>query len=221
MKTPSKLRTLGKIAVGAAALMSAIELLARPVRADRRERARPLPGDELIPEPIGSVTHAITIQSPPRNVWPWLVQMGSGRAGWYSYDFIDNGGRRSAEEILPEFQHISLGDVFPALPKVRDAFTVLQFEREHSLVLGWRAADGTLFTTWAFELEGLQGGGTRLIVRGRVGCGYRPHGLPTWVAMLIAPSAHFIMERKQMLDIKERAEREARRGSTVARRAAH
>lgn len=59
------------------------------VRADHDERARNLSGDELIPKPAGSVTHAITIRRSPHDIWPWLAQMGSGRAGWYAYDFID------------------------------------------------------------------------------------------------------------------------------------
>src|SRR5919109_907787 len=68
--------------------------LARSVRATREEKAHPLPGDELIPDAIGSLTHAVTIRSGPHEVWPWLVQMGAGtRAGWYSYDVLDNGGR--------------------------------------------------------------------------------------------------------------------------------
>ncbi|HYA63706.1 MAG TPA: hypothetical protein VED66_10900, partial [Candidatus Sulfotelmatobacter sp.] len=62
------------------------------VRATPAETARTLAGDDLIPQPIGSVNHAITIRRPAREVWPWLVQMGAGRAGWYAYDFVDNGG---------------------------------------------------------------------------------------------------------------------------------
>ena len=83
------------------------------VRATPGEQARTLPGDGLIPQPIGSVNHAVTIRRPPHDVWPWLVQMGSGRAGWYAYDFIDNGGHRSADRILPEFQDIEVGSVSP------------------------------------------------------------------------------------------------------------
>jgi hypothetical protein len=71
------------------------------VRATHLERARVLPGDELIPEPIGTLMHAITIRRPAREVSPWLAQMGAGnRAGWYSYDIIDNGRRRSAARIV-------------------------------------------------------------------------------------------------------------------------
>ncbi len=113
------------------------------------ERARDLSCDELIPKPAGSVTHAITIRRSALDVWPWLAQMGSGRAGWYAYDFIDNGGRPSAERILPGFQNVGVGTVFPALPGVKDVFVVTRCEPGHSLVLAWRSPDGTYLTTWA------------------------------------------------------------------------
>ncbi len=176
------------------------------VRATRDEQARTLPGDGLIPQPIGSVNHAITICRPPRDVWPWLVQMGSGRAGWYAYDFIDNGGHRSADRILPEFQNIEVGSVFPALPGVNDVFVVVQYETEHSLVLSWRSPSGEYLTTWAFVLERLQPNSTRLIVRGHVAPDYNPYGLPQWMALLLARPAHFVMERKQLLGIARLAE---------------
>jgi hypothetical protein len=100
----------------------------RSVRADYDERVRDLSGDELIPKPTGSVTHAITIRRSALDVWPWLAQMGSGRAGWYAYDFIDNGGRPSAVRILPEFQNVGVGTVFPALPGAKDVFVVTRCE---------------------------------------------------------------------------------------------
>jgi|SRR5208283_1002314 len=176
------------------------------VCATSAERARTLAGDNLIPQPIGSVHHAITIRRPPSDVWPWLAQMGSGRAGWYSYDFIDNGGHHSSERILPDLQSISVGSVFPALPGVKDVFVVAQCEPEHSLVLSWRLPNGKYQTTWAFVLEQPQPGQTRLIVRGRVAAGYRPYGLPQWLAMPLGSVAHFIMQRKQLLNIARRAE---------------
>jgi hypothetical protein len=95
----------------------------RPVRASQLERMKPLPGDEVIPEPIGSLTHAITIRGSRRDVWPWLAQMGAGsRAGWYSYDFLDNGRRKSAQRVVPEWQRIGIGTLFPALPGATDGF---------------------------------------------------------------------------------------------------
>jgi proline iminopeptidase len=176
------------------------------IRATPAERAQALAGDGLIPHPIGSLDHAITIRRPPRDVWPWLVQMGSDRAGWYAYDFIDNGGRHSAERILSECQEIRVGSIFPALPGAKDVFVVAQLEQEHSLVLAWRLPDGKFQTTWAFILEEPRPGQTRLIVRGRVAPGYRPYGLPEWLAILLGRPAHFIMQRKQLLDIARRAE---------------
>jgi hypothetical protein len=176
------------------------------VRATPAEQAKALAGDVLIQQPIGAVNHAITIHRPPREVWPWLVQMGSGRAGWYAYDSVDNGGHRSADRILPEYQNISVGDVFPALPGATDVFVVAQYEPERSLVLSWRLPDGRYQTTWAFVLEQPQPDQTRLIVRGRVASGYRPYGLPQWVALSTGQVAHFIMQRKQLLGIARRAE---------------
>jgi hypothetical protein len=178
----------------------------RQVRATPDERARTLAGDDLITRPIGSVNHAISIHRPPRDVWPWLVQMGSDRAGWYAYDFIDNGGHPSAERILPDLQNIHAGSVFPALPGVKDAFVVVQCEPEHSLVLSWRLPNGQHQTTWAYILEEPQRGQTRLIVRGRVAPGYHPFGLPEWFALRMGRVAHFVMQREQLLGIARRAE---------------
>ena len=176
------------------------------VRATPAERAKTLPGDDLIPQPIGAVNHAITIHRSPHEVWPWLAQMGSGRAGWYAYDFIDNGRHPSAERLLPEYQDISVGSVFPALPGAKDVFVVAECEPERSLVLSWRLADGRYQTTWAFVLEQPQPYQTRLIVRGRAASGYRPYGLPQWFALSTGRIAHFIMQRKQLLGIARRAE---------------
>lgn len=176
------------------------------VRADHSEQIRQLSGDELIPNPIGSVTHAVSIRRSARDVWPWLAQMGSGRGGWYAYDLIDNGGRPSAERILPEFQDVRMSTIFPALPGVKDVFVVAQYEPEQSLVLAWRSPDGTYLTTWAFVLEQLEPNRTRLIVRGRAAPSYSPYGLPLWFAKRTAPWAHAIMERKQLRGIQRRAE---------------
>lgn len=176
------------------------------VRADHGEQVRDLSGDELISNPVGSVTHAVTIRRSAHAVWPWLAQMGSGRGGWYAYDFIDNGGQPSAERILLEFQNAGVGTVFPALPGAKDVFVVVRCEPEHTLVLAWRSPDGTYLTTWAFMVEQPEPNRTRLIVRGRAAPNYRPYGLPLWLAKLTAPWAHAIMERKQLRGIQRRAE---------------
>jgi hypothetical protein len=141
----------------------------RSVRATRTEARQPLPGDDLIPKPVGSLTHAVTIKRPRHDVWPWLAQMGAGsRAGWYSYDFLDNGRQPSARRIVPELQSLTAGMVFPAVPGATDGFTLLAFEPERFLVLGWPSPDRSPLVTWAFVLQELAGS-TRLIVRARGG----------------------------------------------------
>jgi hypothetical protein len=179
----------------------------RSVRADDTERSRRLPGDELISKPLGIHTHAITIGRDPQTVWPWLTQMGAGnRAGWYSYDILDNGRRPSATRLLPELQEITIGTVFPALPGITEGFTVLAFERCRSLILGWPGADDEPIVTWAFVLEEIPGNSTRLIVRVRGAQDYRFHGLPAWLSKPIIRLVHFVMQRKQLLGIARRVE---------------
>jgi hypothetical protein len=195
------------VAVAIVAVLCGLAVYATlQVRTTAAETAQKLPGDEIILNPIGVVNHAITIHRPPAHVWPWLAQMGSDRAGWYSYDFIDNGSRRSAERILPELQNVTVGTIFPALPGAKDVFVVAQCDPKHSLVLSWRLPDGRYQTTWAFVLEQPQPDQTRLVVRGRVASEYRPYGLPQWAALLLGRPAHFIMQRKQLLSIRRRAE---------------
>ena len=195
------------VTAGIAAVLTALMIYAHhEVRATAAERVETLAGDDLIPNPIGVVNHAITIHRPAHEVWPWVVQMGSGRAGWYAYDFIDNGAHRSAECIMPEFQDVKVGTVFPALPGAKDVFVVAQYETGRSLALAWRLPSGAYQTTWTFVLKEPRPDETRLIVRGRVASGYRPFGLPQWAALLIGRPAHFIMQRKQLLGIRRRIE---------------
>jgi len=180
----------------------------RTVRATRTERARRLPGDDLIPNAIGALTHAITIRRPARAVWPWLAQMGAGsRAGWYSYDFIDNGRRPSADRIVPELQDIIVGSLFPARPGAIDGFRVLQLEVGRHLVLGWvRVPELVPIVTWAFVLDPIDDANTRLITRVRGSGEYPFYGLPPAIGMPFISLVHFVMERAQLIGIAERAE---------------
>ena len=182
-------------------------MMLRSVKPQPSETRRTLPGDDLVPDGR-SFTHAITIERPRSDVWPWLVQMGAGRAGWYSYDRIDNGGRPSLEQIAPELQEIGVGDVFPALPGVTEGFVVLGFHAEHCLILGWPSPAGQPpITTWTFVLEEASPGRTRLIVRARGDDRYRPpFGLPRWTVNTLVPLGHAIMQRKQLLGIARRAD---------------
>ena len=135
--------------------------------------------------------------------------MGAGRAGWYSYDAIDNGGKRSADRIIPELQTIEVGYIFPWLPGATEGFILLACKPGHALVLGAHAPDGSPVVTWAFVLEARSDGTTRLIVRARGSRSYRLHGLPEWVTRWLVPPGHFVMQRKQLLGIARRAERVA------------
>ena len=179
----------------------------RRTRATAREHLLALPGDEMIRHAAGSLTHAITVHCNRRNLWPWLVQMGADRAGWYSYDLLDNGGRPSASQILRGYQSPSVGAVFPALPGRRDGFVLLENEPTHWLVLGWPSPDGDLMVTWAFMLHEIDENTTRLIVRARASEDYRFRGLPKAMGLVLARAVHFVMERKQLLEIARRAER--------------
>ena len=191
-------------------VVAAFDTISRPwrsIRATRAERCRRMPGDELISHPVAPLTNAITIRAPRRAVWPWLAQMGAGsRAGWYSYDFLDNHRKPSADRIVPEWQRLAIGMTFPALPSVSDCFTLLGFKPERFLILGWLPESGSPRVTWAFLLEDAGPGSTRLIVRAAAGEGYRSPWMPLWLARLVIPIVHLVMERKQLLGIARRAE---------------
>lgn len=188
-----------------------LRLLRRELGDAPADDARPLPGDDLLPDAPFQVTHAVTIDAPVAQVWPWLVQMGASRAGWYSFDRIDNGGVRSATRIIPELQHLEVGDVIPALPDEPGGFAVLRLEPERLLVLG----DPSLLpsgaypgrspsrTSWAFVLEPIGADATHLVVRVRAD--YEPSARMAVVRPFMR-AAHEIMERRQLRNLRRRAE---------------
>lgn len=205
-----------------------------------REAIKPLPGDDLVPMTTAIETRGITIDAPPEAIWPWLVQMGYGRAGWYSYDQLDMKGK-SAVRLVPEWGSIAVGDIVPMAPG--SGFSVRVVEPGHALVfyadtalvesqaaearevtraaelLGdapavvppGLAASGAFLGTapqefsasWAFVLEPLDGGRTRLIERFRVRFG---DGGPQFrVIGPVMGFGVFLMMRRQMLGIGQRA----------------
>ncbi|MCM3881980.1 MAG: hypothetical protein ND807_17870 [Vicinamibacterales bacterium] len=184
-----------------------VECRRRTVRATKEEREEPLPGDEIIATPLASLTHATTIQGAREEVWPWLAQMGAGRAGWYSYDRFDNGALPSAERIYPALQQIAPGTVFPALPGATDGFVLIKHEPMRWLVLGWPDRAGRQMVTWAFILREAGPHTTRLITRATGSEAYRFRGLPPWLGLPLVRLVHFVMQRKQLLGIANRVER--------------
>jgi hypothetical protein len=192
------------------------------------EQVEPLPGDDLL-SVDSDATHAITIAAPLAVVWPWLVQMGWGRAGWYSHDRLDHGGRPSAEEILPELQAIAVGDLIPSSAGARTYFEVMALRERSHLVLGfhmvwpfrsarWAEPPARVEqrATWTFVLRPEGEEATRLVVRSRA----LPRPRWAWAAWdAFFSVAHVAMQRKQLLGIRDRSERAAPRGAPSPGRA--
>jgi|SoiMethySBSTD1v2_1073268.scaffolds.fasta_scaffold01344_17 hypothetical protein len=192
----------------------------RSVRPTAEERRQELPGDELITSPLGAFDHAITIHAPRADVWPWLAQMGAGsRAGWYSYDWLDNGRQPSGRRIVAALQHLSVGMLFPAVPRASDGFTLLAYDPPRYLLLGWLSPDSEPLVTWVFVPQQIDERTTRLVVRARGGAGYRFHGVPWAIAKHVIRAEHFVMQRKQLLGIAARAEAPANAGIAEGRAA--
>jgi len=127
----------GAISIGFAIIFS--PLLRRwysPWGMSTEEAHRPLPGDEYVSNPLSEVNAAVTIRATPEKVWPWFVQLGCQRGGWYSYDLLENGGNPSARQIIPEFQHLAVGDTIKAIPSGGFGFPVAAFIPNEFLTLG-------------------------------------------------------------------------------------
>jgi hypothetical protein len=197
-------KLLGALAVGAAVVAIYQRFLRKPVLnwgATAEEAARGLPGDELLEHADIVATRATTVNASPSAIWPWLVQMGPGRGGAYTYDWIENLfglDMHSAEEILPELQHLEVGEILRS-PNGDMGMRVEILEPER--VLSFRSEDGTW--VWTFVLEEQQGG-TRLLSRNRIRVGGSLGGR---LAMLAMEPGSLVMERKMLRGIKERAER--------------
>jgi hypothetical protein len=160
-----------------------------------------LPGDNLVAQPAFSATRSISIAAPTSDVFPWITQLGLGRAGWYSYDIIDNFGRKSATQLHPEWAVSSVGDSIPGGPI---DFVVTHLEAPHHLVMSLRSRrETTRFTfTLAYVLRETPEG-TRLISRVRSALQV-PFGAPLLKSTLGPGDG--VMLRRQLLGLKERAE---------------
>jgi hypothetical protein len=165
--------------------------------------SRVMAGDGLLVDPTYSGTMAVCVDAPPEDVWPWLVQIGYQRGGLYSYDWLDRLfgylDRPSATRILPEFQHLAVGD---AIPLGRGpSWPVAVVEPGRALVLDMRSMGGFDWV-WQFGLYTLDEKRTRLVSRSRV------RTRTVWARLLtyaIEP-AGFLMTRRMLLGVKQRAE---------------
>ena len=165
------------------------------------EGAAPMPGDDLVPTAHYRATRAITIDAPPEAVWPWLVQVGCLRAGWYSNDLLDNLGHPSAEAILPQLQHLEIGQWVPMSPTPSDmtAFKVAAFEPNRLLV--WEQP----VSTWVWTLTATPDGATRLVTRLRVLYDWR-HPAGALLSLVLNEFGDFPTMRRMLLGLKRRAE---------------
>lgn len=180
------------------------------------EVAAPLPGDALVPEPAHQNTRALTIAAPPATVWPWLAQIGADRGGFYSYDLLEDLfglGIHSADVVVERWQDLAVGDVVYATRHRTGGWYVAAVRPGSHLVL--RTADlsrgrpvlrsdpGGWEFLWSFVLVDRGDGTTRLLVRERVAFG------SALMRLLMTPAGtvSFLMTRRMMLGIRDRAER--------------
>ena len=182
---------------------------------EEREEARALAGDERLLDQGCQLTHGITMKATPEQIWPWLLQMGCRRGGFYAIDVLDNGGKASARELHPELQNVIVGDIIPATPNGADGFEVLAIDPERALILGGLfdlGADKQLRfgsarperfwqITWAFVLEPLSRSETRLHVRARAAFSPSERLRLAWMRPI-----HALMQTTQLRHLAARAE---------------
>ncbi len=224
MRTVFRLLSVSLLVGGAAYFLRIRPWITRWGATDEEVAAR-LPGDELVLMPDLQTTRAITIRAPAELVFPWLAQLGQGRGGFYSYDWLENApgldlGIRSADRILPEFQDIAPGDRIPIAPgppfygyvveEVRPPTALVLRTRMHpfsGVQLDPKSSTESVLidSTWAFALEPVGADSTRLIARNRAAIRVPPgRGLAYRLAL---EAVYFAMERKMLLGIRDRAER--------------
>jgi len=162
----------------------------------------PMPGDDIVPRASFNATRAITIEAPSERVWPWIVQMGYRRAGWYTYDLLDNAGYESADHIIDEFQHPKIGDWIPMAGKVNEttAFKIKALETNQWLL--WEKPG----STWAWKLIPLADGSTRLIIRLKATYAWESPAMAL-MTLILMEFGDFPMMRRALKGIKLRAER--------------
>ena len=222
--------TLGRTVAGLGIAGTAAVAYGRLVRprllhwgATEKEIAGPYPGAELVPGGRRGATMAVTIDAPPDQVWPWLVQLGGDRAGWYSWDHLDNAGRPSARDVHPEWQHLAVGDPVKYWTRRHgpvDAWTVAAFEpnrflglhglsdlRGHRLDPQQPRPSAYTEGLWGFLLTELPGGRTRLVIGGHevFRAGRPGRFLSYWLGPLVV----WIMQARTLAVLRRNVEQAA------------
>jgi hypothetical protein len=166
--------------------------------ATEEEVRRAMPGDALLRQDAPSTTRAITIEASPEVVFPWLLQIGYGRGGWYSYDWIDNDGKPSIERVEPDLSRLAVGDRIEMLPGFGPI--VREIVPNHHIMSGGET------DSWCLLVEPTPDGRTRLISRWRQDW---PKSAGTYVWIALSDPGAFLMERKMLGRIRDLAERDA------------
>ena len=219
-----RLRAAAIVAVGLEALTAAYWYGLRPRLlgwgATADEQSRPLPGDDLVPEPLLASTRAITVAAPAADVFPWVVQLGQNRGGFYSYDVLENAiglDIHSADAVRPEWQDLTAGEDYVALdPDGVMKMTVAVLDPPRAFVIRTGApgeepqAPGDFFKgeiagSWAFVVEPLDERTSRLLIRWRAA--WRPTAAAAVARAAALEPVHFLMEEKMLRGIRDRAER--------------
>ncbi len=180
-----------------------------------------MPGDELVEKPKFNTTRAVTINAPPEDVWPWLAQMGQGRGGLYTYDWLENLAGldiHSIDWVVPEMQDLKVGDVIPLSP---DGMGPVVKAVEPNKLLVTAANQDEMSLSWVWHLRDLKDGRTRLVARWRAHFDFgmmlnketlnnlKKSPWPTLASLLVTgllDIGEFIMERGMLIGIKKRAE---------------
>ena len=198
-----------------------------------RRSPDPTPGAELVPDGERGATMAVTIDAPPDRVWPWLLQLGGDRAGWYSWDHLDNAGHPSAREVHPEWQDLAVGD--PVAYRTRrhgpvPAWEVAALEPGRFLALhglsdlggrplppdtprSWGWTEGL----WGFRLDPVPGGRTRLVIGGYQA--FHPRWLGRILSFWVFPPMVWVMQARMLVVLRENVERATRLSRSAAGRA--
>lgn len=160
-----------------------------------------MPGDDLVPNASFTATRAITIDAPPEDVWPWIVQMGYGRAGFYTYALLDNAGYESADRVIAAYQHPRVGDWMPMTKNVSTTTAFRVNALRTSVWLVWAKPD----STWSWKLVPVDHGRTRLVTRLKQRYAWESPAMALFT-MLLLEFGDFPMMRRALCGIKARAE---------------